>query len=159
MMSCDEANRFLEDLAVGEPVPAAVRAHVDGCPLCAARLRLAERVEQTLAARPVAAPPATFTSAIVARVRNERWRAEQILDWGFNVFVATGVALIALGVAGLVWASGLVVISRDLLAVLDLVTQTALTGVANQARTFIYAALLLTLTFAVWWWVEEDSPA
>ena len=158
MMSCHDANAFLEAVAVGESVPDAVRVHVDVCPHCAARLRLAERIERALATRSVATPPATFTTAVVARVRRQRWRAEQMLDWGFNIFVTIGVALMVMGVAGLVWASGLVVVSRDVFAVLNTVTETALTGVASQARTFVMAALLLTLTLGVWWWVEEDAP-
>ncbi|MGH9176679.1 MAG: hypothetical protein ACRD1H_20080 [Vicinamibacterales bacterium] len=156
MMSCHDANPFLEAVVGGESVPEAVRAHVEGCPHCAARLRLAERIERTLATRPVTAPPATFTTAVVARVRRQRWRAEQMLDWGFNIFVAVGVAFIVLGVAGVVWASGLVVVSRDVFAVIGAATEMALTGVARQAQTFLMAAVLLTLTLGVWWWVEGD---
>jgi hypothetical protein len=159
MMSCQDANVFLEAVAVGEPVPDAVRAHVAGCSSCAARLRLAERIERTLASRPVAAPSAGFTTAIVARVRRERWRAEQMLDWSFNIFVAIGIALIVTGVAGLIWASGLVVVSPDAFSVISAATEMALTGVASQARTFTMAALLLTLTLGVWWWVEGDVAA
>jgi hypothetical protein len=29
-------------------------------------------------------------------------------------------------------------------------------AVAEQARTFVFAALLLTLTLGVWWWIEQD---
>jgi predicted anti-sigma-YlaC factor YlaD len=156
MMSCHEVNGFLEAVAVGEPVPDDVRAHVDDCPSCRARLRLAERIERTLASRPVLSPSASFTTALVARVRRERWRAEQMLDWGFNIFVAVGVGLIVTGVAGLVWASGLVAVSPDAFRVISAATDTALAGVASQARTFTLAALLLTLTLGVWWWIEGD---
>ena len=156
MMSCLEDNPFLEAVAVGETVPDQVRAHVDDCLNCKARLQLAERIDRTLAARPVAAPPESFSTAIVARVRRERWRSEQVLDWGFNIFVTIGVGLIVVGVAGVVWASGLVVVSRDVFAALTAGTEMALTGVASQARTFMLAALLLTLTLGVWWWVEGD---
>lgn len=159
MMSCHDANAYLEAVAVGESVPDAVRTHVDVCPNCAARLRLAERIERTLATRPVAAAPATFTTAVVARVRRQRWRTEQVIDWGFNIFVAIGLALIVSGVAGIFWASGLVVISRDVFAAFAAGSEMAMTGVLSQARTVVLAALLLTLTLGVWWWVEGDVAA
>ena len=159
MMSCHDANAYLEAVAVGESVPDAIRAHVYVCPHCAARLRLAERIERTLAARPVAVPPATFTTAVVARVRRQRWRAEQVIDWGFNIFLAIGLALIVSGVAGIFWASGLVVISRDVFAAFAAGSEMAMTGVLSQARTVFMAAVLLTLTLGVWWWVEGDMTA
>ena len=81
-----------------------------------------------------------------------------MLDWGFNIFVATGLALIVAGVAGLVWASGLVVVSRDVFAAFARVRpEMAMTGVAQPGATVLMAALLLTLTLGVWWWVEGDA--
>jgi anti-sigma factor RsiW len=157
MIACTDTNGFIEDLAAGDPVPEGISEHVAACPRCATRLQLAMRIERTLAERPVAVPPAAFTNTIVARIRHERWRAEQMLDLGFNVFVVCGIALIAAGVAGLVWASGLVVLSRDVFAVLEAATKSTLTTVAGQARTFLFAALLLTLALAVWWWVEQED--
>ena len=65
--------------------------------------------------------------------------------------------LIAAGVAGLVWASGLVVFSRDVFSVLEAATESTLTIVAAQARSFLFAALLLTLGLGVWWWVEQED--
>ena len=157
MVSCTDANTFIEDLAASDPVPEGIREHVTACPRCSARLQLATRIEGVLATRPVADPPAAFTNTVVSRIRNERWRAEQILDLGFNVFVACGIALIAAGVAGLVWASGLVVFSRDVFSVLEAATASTLTTMAGQARTFLFAALLLTLALGVWWWVEQED--
>jgi hypothetical protein len=159
MLSCTDADPFIEDLAASDPVPAGISEHVTGCPRCSARLQLAMRIERTLAARPVAVPPAAFTNTVVSRIRNERWRAEQMLDLGFNVFVACGIVLIAAGVAGLVWASGLVVFSREVYSVLEAGTESTLTIVAGQARTFLFAALLLTLALGVWWWVEQEDVA
>ncbi len=58
--------------------------------------------------------------------------------------------------AGLVWASGLVAVSRDVFA-LDQVARNAATVVVNQARTVAMGQLLLTLTLGVWWWVEQED--
>ena len=92
MMSCHESNVLIEAIAVGDDVPDAVRAHVASCPQCAARLRLAQRIEQALSSRPVVAAPQGFAITVLARVRRERWRSEQLLDWSFNAFVGIGVA-------------------------------------------------------------------
>ena len=157
MMSCHESNVLIEAIAVGDDVPDAVRAHVASCPQCAARLRLAQRIEQALSSRPVVAAPQGFAITVLARVRRERWRSEQLLDWSFNAFVGIGVALVVLGVVGLVYASGFVVVSRDVYSALDLVAKSAATVVVNEAPTVAMGMLLLTLTLGVWWWVEQED--
>lgn len=157
MMSCNECNELIEAVAVGDDVPDAVRDHVAGCPQCAARLRLAQRIDQALSSRQVVPAPDGFATTVLARVRRERWRSEQLLDWSFNAFVGIGVALVVLGVFGLVYASGLVVISRDLVAALDIVAQSAGRIVASEAPTVAISMLLLTLTLGIWWWVEQED--
>ncbi len=158
MMSCNECNELIEAVAVGDDVPDAVRDHVAGCPQCAARLRLAQRIDQALSSRPGRRRrPTGFATTVLARVRRERWRSEQLLDWSFNAFVGIGVALVVLGVFGLVYASGLVVISRDLVAALDIVAQSAGRIVASEAPTVAISMLLLTLTLGIWWWVEQED--
>jgi hypothetical protein len=157
MIVCNDANTFIEDLAAGDPVPEGIGEHVAACPRCSAHLQLAMQIERTLATRPVAVPPTAFTNIVVGRIRNERWRAEQMVDLGFNVFIACGIVLIAAGVAGLVWASGLVVFSRDVFSVLEAATESTLMTMAAQARSFLFAALLLTLALGVWWWVEQED--
>ena len=159
MMSCNECNTLIEAIAVGDSVPDEIREHVAGCPRCAARLRLAQRIEQALSSRPVVVAPSGFANAVVARVRRERWRSEQLLDWSFNAFVGLGTMLVLLGVVGLVYASGLVGVSRDLYAALDVVAQNAGRIAADEAPTVVIGTLLLTLMLGVWWWVEqEDAP-
>jgi hypothetical protein len=159
MISCHEANTFIEAIATGEHAPDAVRTHVDGCARCAARLRLARRIEHLLADRPDPEPPAMFSTTLLGRLRRDRRRTEQILDWGFNVAVAIGVALIATGIAGLIYASGLMEVSRDLYALFNMMTSAAAARLAEPARTFVFAAFLLTLTLGVWWWIEQDAAA
>jgi len=159
MMSCHECDALLEAVAVGDDVPDVVRAHVTGCPQCAARLRLAQRIEHALSSRAVVPAPPGFATTVLARVRRERWRTEQLLDWGFNAFVGIGVSLVILGIVGLVYASGVVVLSRDIYAGFDLVAKSVTTTVANQAPTMVMGMLLLMLTLGIWWWVEqEDAP-
>jgi hypothetical protein len=156
MVSCHEADTSIEAIATGEHVAEAVRTHVETCARCASRLRQAQRIEQLLADRPSPEPPAMFTTTLLGRLRRDRRRTEQILDWGFNAAVAIGVALIAMGIGGLIYASGLVEVSRDLYSLVDLVSGAAAARLAEQARTFVFAAFLLTLTLGVWWWIEED---
>ena len=106
-MRCEAVDPFIEAVAVGDPVPDEVAAHVgvvrsDAPP----RLAMAQRIEMALASRAVAVPPADFTTAVIGRVRRDRWRAEQVVDFGFNVAVSLGVLLIVAGLAGLAWRAG-----------------------------------------------------
>lgn len=159
MMSCDQCNLLIEAIAVGDGVADEIREHVAGCSRCAARLRLAQRIEQALATRPVVPASDGFANAVVARVRQERWRSEQLLDWSFNAFVGIGVALVLFGVVGLIFASGAVVISRDLSAAYGVVAQNAARIVSAQAPTVAIGMLMLTLMLSVWWWVEHEDAA
>ena len=122
-------------------------------------VRLAQRIEQALATRPVVPASDGFANAVVARVRQERWRSEQLLDWSFNAFVGIGVALVLFGVVGLIFASGAVVISRDLSAAYGVVAQNAARIVSAQAPTVAIGMLMLTLMLSVWWWVEHEDAA
>lgn len=158
-MTCGEANVFIEAIAAGDGVPQPIRAHAAECPACAARVRLAQQIDRWLTTRPSTDPPPQFTGGVMMRIRRERWRAEQTLDWAFNIAVAMGVLLVISGLVGLVWASGVADISRDVFGILDLVTQSALRRAADEARTFGMAAVMLTLSVTIWWWVERDATA
>ena len=48
-------------------------------------------------------PPPGISDAVIDRVRRDEWRAEQMLDWAFNVGIAVGVVLIIAGAIGLLW--------------------------------------------------------
>ena len=118
LVRCDAAEPFIEAVAVGDPVPEAVTAHVASCAGCAARLALARRIEATLATRAVAAPPADFTTAVIGRMRRERWRAEQVVDFGFNLAVGAGALLIVAGLIGVAWRAGVMSIGGEMSALL-----------------------------------------
>ena len=132
------------------------QAHLDACAACRGRLALARRIDQVLAARPLPAPPAGFTTAVLARVGQDRWRAEQALDLGFNIAVATGVLLVAAGLAGLAWASGLVVIGLDLARLTGDALGVVAVRLAPQAQLVAAAVLLLAGAIGAWWWSEDD---
>ncbi len=100
MMSCHEVNVLLEAVAVGEPVPDAVRAHVGDCPSVRRGCDSPSVSSEHWPPRRSSRRRQRFHHRLVARVRRERWRAEQMLDWGFNIFVAVGVGLIVVGVGG-----------------------------------------------------------
>lgn len=159
-MQCDALDGLLEAVAVGELEPdAAAAAHLAGCGVCQRRLALARAIDATLAARPVPEPSPDFTSGVLARIRRDRWRAEQAIDIGFNVAVAAGLLLIIGGVAGLAWAGGLIAMGRDL-ATLGGAAATALAArLAPEMPVVTLAAALLTMTLGLWWWAESDASA
>ena len=92
----------------------------------------------------------------MARLRRERWRSEQILDWSFNAAVALGVSLIGIGLVGLAWATGLITIGGDMMTLVRVASDLLADRVVQQAPTIAVAGLLLTMTLALWWWVEAD---
>ena len=156
-MRCDAADPFIEAAAIGEPVPEAVRAHVTSCAGCTARLSMAQRIEAALANRAVAAPPADFTTAVIARVRRDRWRAEQVVDFGFNVAVGLGVLLVVAGLAGLAWLAGAIQIGGEMSTLLLAAARSFATRAVLDARLLVLVMLLLTTAIGLWWWAEEDA--
>lgn len=76
-MTCQDVLNRIEALAAGdEAATPEVRAHLEGCLSCAAALATARHIEDALASRPAPPAPARFTTAVVARVHQERWRSE-----------------------------------------------------------------------------------
>jgi hypothetical protein len=114
-----------------------------------------EAIERWMRERTAPAAPPGFTSAVMARVRQQRWQSERYWDLGFNVAVAGGLLLVAAGVLGLVYISGLSVVARD--AILLFVN--AITTVADQAAPALPAytgAFALTASaLGLWWYVEN----
>lgn len=156
-MSCDEANTFIEAVAVGDAVPEPIRLHVAACPRCAARLALAERIEVTLSHRPVPVVSQTFTTSVIKRLRRERWHSEQVVDISFNVAVAIGALLIVSGVAGFAWRSGVMQLGGEMATVLFAATRTVAARVVTDARVIMIGVLLLSTAAGLWWWAEEDA--
>ena len=125
---------------------------------CARRgWRVRALIHEWLSLREVPAPPATFTAGVMARIGREHWRTERVFDIGFNVAIAAGVLLIVAGGAGLAWSLGFLTISIDWATLAQVAGGTLGERVVPQVQTIGMAAMLLTMTLALWWWAETDS--
>ncbi len=149
----------VEALADGAAPTAVQQAHLDTCAACQAELALARRIERVLAAWPTPAPPPHFALAVAAAARRERWRQEQVLDWGFNVALGAGLAALLIGLAGAAWVVGTTA-SADPGAAPEVLVTTAgaaLGAIRAQATVVGTATLLVTATLGAWWWAEERA--
>jgi hypothetical protein len=155
-MSCEVAAAEIEAAAMGDPVSTEAATHIASCPVCAPRFALAQRIERLLQNRPVPAPPETFTTDVLARIRQERWKAEQVVDFGFNLAVVAGLALIVCGLAGLAWQLGALPILDTAASLVSQGWSTVAPRVATDTRVVMIAILLATTAVGVWWWAEED---
>ena len=93
----------------------------------------------------------------VQQVARERWRTERVFDLGFNVAIAAGVFLIVAGGAGLAWSLGFLTIAIDWATLVRMAGGSLEERVVPQIQTLGIAAMLLTMTLALWWWAETDS--
>src|SRR5215213_543453 len=106
-MSCNELLELIEPLAAGDVHPdAAVRAHLESCVTCAAALASAQRLEAGLKAMEIPPAPASFTGAVLQRIRKDRWQSEQNVDRLFNLAIAAAVLLMAGGLAAMLNVDG-----------------------------------------------------
>lgn len=157
-MRCDDLDALLEAVADGSlELSADDAAHVDSCEVCSARLERARAVEAWLLSREVAAPPPAFTAGVMARIGDEQWRTERVIDLGFNLFMAAGVLVILAGAAGLAWSLGFLSITIDPEAIWQALDTPATSRVLSQAQTVFMAAGLLTVALVLWWWAETAS--
>ncbi|HET7218976.1 MAG TPA: hypothetical protein VFJ02_13060 [Vicinamibacterales bacterium] len=155
-MTCRDAVHLVEAIAAGDlEVDDEVRSHFETCPRCAAALASARRIELALQGWPAPDAPARFGSAVLSRIRNDRWRTEQRVDRIFNVAIALSLILIAssvvaltnvgavFGAAAWVWG-GMAMMSGEL-------TQQA----APRMASYVGAVLLLMSALVTWWWAER----
>jgi hypothetical protein len=107
-VTCRDVVPLVEAIAAGdvEATPD-LRGHFDGCAWCAS----ARRIDAALVAWPQADPPRDFASAVLARVRNERWTSEQRLDRIFNLAIAFALLVIAGSVAALTNIAGVLILA------------------------------------------------
>lgn len=158
-MGCHDIDDLIEALADAEPVPADVEAHVASCAQCRARVELARAMDRLLLVREVPAPPEAFTLQVMRRVRQERWRVEQVVDAGFNLAIAAGLIVVVGGVTGLLWSLGWFSIDVTALSAAVVAVAPWTTRLASEAQTLALAAALLSSALALWWWVEGGGEA
>ena len=154
-MRCEDLEPLIEAIADGSLQPdAETAAHVATCARCPAALERARAIESLLAVREMAVPPPAFTAAVMARVGQERWRAERVIDLGFNLAMAAGILVILAGGAGLAWSLGFLSITIDLDALLAMLDTQVANRVLSQVQTIAMAGVLLTMALVLWWWAE-----
>lgn len=154
-MRCDHLEPLIEAIADGSYAPGAEDAqHLASCARCSTRVAKARAIEDLLAMREVAMPSSSFTGALMARVGQERWKTERVVDLGFNVAIAAGILVIVAAGAGLAWSLGFVSISIDLEAIWQALGADVTGRVLSQVQTIAMAAVLLTMALALWWWAE-----
>ena len=155
---CDELEPLTEAIADGShALTADEAAHVASCARCAARLERARLIEGLLGVREIAAPPASFTAAVMARVGHEKWKTERVIDLGFNLAMFAGVAIILAGAGGLAWSLGFVNLSVDLSAAWRALDTDVTGRVLSQVQTIAMSAVLLTMALVLWWWAEAAT--
>jgi len=157
-MTCDRLEPLIEAIADNAvELSADDRLHLDTCERCAARLTAARAIESLLASREVPVPPQSFTMNVMARVGQERWKTERVVDLGFNLALAASLGIIAVAAAGLAWSLGFFTVTIDLEMLETMASGTLVDRVSSQVQTVAMAAVLLTMALVLWWWVEADS--
>jgi hypothetical protein len=158
-MSCAALESRLEGVADGSiELADEDRDHVASCAVCAVRLQRAREIERWLAAREVPQPPASFTAAVMARVRHDQWRTERVVDLGFNLAIVAGLLVILGSAAGTAWSLGLFSIDMDIGALVRAATAQVGGGrVVPHLQTIALAAGLLTMALVLWWWAETAA--
>ena len=115
-MRCDDLEPLIEAIADGShDLSAEDAAHVASCADVrgATGARAIDR-RPAVDARGRAARRPAFTQAVMARVGQERWKAERAIDLGFNLAIAAGIMVIVAGGAGLAWSLGFLSFTIDL---------------------------------------------
>ena len=155
-MTCAELDDLIEPIAAGDVVPSAeVRAHLAGCASCAASLALATRIDGLLGAQVAPVPRADFTAALIARMRRERWRSEQMLDLIFNLAIAA-VAVIAIGGLWIAFSSsGLGTVGAAALNTAGHALAESAARAAPQAGIYMVTTVGLVTGLFLWWWAER----
>jgi len=154
---CDELDQIIEAIAEGQALAGDHDAHLATCARCRSRVAMAQAVDRLLATRETPEPPAGFTYRVMERVGREEWRAEQLMDVGFNVAVAAGVALVVAGAVGLAWSLGWLTVDRPTLEAVSAALEPWLSSTLSKGPTVLLAAVLLTSALGLWWWVEGEA--
>lgn len=154
-MICRDVLERVEAIASGDqPLDAEMRAHFETCPTCAAALATARRIEDYLAARPVVAPPAKFTSAVLHRIRRERWRSEERVDRLFNLAIVFAALVVLTGAGFLFNMSVALELAAGASQLLSTAGEEALRRAAPSLGTYLAAMALLVSALGMWWWAD-----
>ncbi len=156
-MRCDEVEDRIEGLAAGESPAAEVAEHLRGCDRCSAALQRARQIDHALAALPVPEAPASFTPALMRRVRPIRWESEQRFDWWFNLVMAASAAAIAFGVWAAFNLTGLATISTGFVDSVRESVPALYQRVRPEIPLYGAAAALVLGSLGVWWWLERGG--
>jgi len=155
---CHELETLIEAIADGSLEPSADdRAHLSSCAVCSARLAGARRIEEALRARELPQVGPSFTASVMARIGEEQWKTERVVDIGFNLAIAAGVLVILVGGAGLAVSLGFFTVTINLEALLRVAESRIEGRVINELQTVVLAAVILTMALALWWWAEQAS--
>jgi anti-sigma factor RsiW len=155
MASCRETQDMIEALAADETTATpAVREHLTTCVRCAASLALARRIEATLGPRRRESAPARFTTSAIARVRRERWRAEQRVDRAFNLAIAASIVLLVSGLTMLFNVSGVVTLVGNFSQIVAEGVRAAADRVVPALSTYLAGTAIILTAAGVWWWAE-----
>lgn len=155
-LTCRDVLNLVEAIAAGDlDVAPEVRGHLESCPRCAAALASARRIEAALVAWPQATAPPDFASAILARVRNERWTSEQRVDRIFNLAIAFAVLLVVASVAALTDVAGVLAGAAWMWQVGARASAELTRQAAPVATAYVGAAGVLMSALFMWWWAER----
>ena len=154
-MRCDDLEPLIEAIADDSlQLSAEDAAHVATCANCTQRIERARSIESLLSMREIAQPQAAFTHAVMARVVQDRWKAERAIDLGFNLAIAAGIAVIVVAGAGLAWSLGLLSVTIDVEAIVQALDTGATGRLLSQVQTVAMSAVLLAMALVLWWWAE-----
>lgn len=155
-MTCKEIADLIEPIAAGEFEPSAqARAHFESCPSCARMLATARRLEATLIAYRPPPVPDRFVATVLQRIRRERWRMEQNVDFLFNAAIVVALLIVAGGIFALMNVSGVVAASSGAWTQLSEISAVIARQMAPAINTYIAAAGLLLTALLMWWWAEK----
>jgi hypothetical protein len=93
----------------------------------------------------------------MARIRRERWRNEQLIDWSFNAALAVVGMAVAAGIWIVVSRSGFTFVGNDALQLLNTEMRSFFQRVSPSLPVYALAIALLVTALGIWWWAERDA--
>ncbi len=156
-MQCEDVLELAETLAEGEVPGPEVSRHLQVCSRCTAAMTRARRIHDALRTLAVPSPAQDFTSTVVGRTRSLRWQSEQRFDWWFNAAMAAGLAIIALGIWGLMHVTGLAAVTTGTVDFVGRSVPELFEQVKPRLALYGTAAGFVVGSLAIWWWLERGG--